>query len=93
MREETLHFQHFFFPTFHLTSLAAGTVCKTHSSYFIWENMCSTIRKAAAEQRKLELYGWNVFSLLRSALCIFKHQAKLEIGGNREIPNLIVCSA
>lgn len=38
----------FFSPTFHLTSLAAGAVCKSHSSYFIWENMCS-----AAQLEKL----------------------------------------
>lgn len=83
----------FFFQTLHLTSLPAGALYKTNSSHFIWENICSTIRKAAGEQQKLELYGWNVSPLLHSVLCIFKYQAKLRIGGNREIPNFNVCSA
>ena len=86
-------FNNFCFQTLHPTSLPAGILHKTHGSHFIWENMCGTIRKAAEEPQKLELYGWNVCPLPRSALCIFKYRAILQIGGNREIPNLNVCSA
>lgn len=83
----------FSFQTLHLTSLPAGTLCKAHGSLFIWENMCSTIRKAAGEQRRLERYGWNAPLLLHSVLRIFKYGAKLQTGGIREIPTLNVCSA